>query len=95
MFLINQPLIWIPMIFFRIQIIEIQVRQKHHYHQRKHPRSNIIWEIQDTNQVRIEIFQKNKKYSLIVLGINPKQTVRGDNFNWLTDASNNSNAACM
>ena len=29
------------------------------------------------------------------LGINPRQTVRRDSFNWLTDPSNNSNSASM
>ncbi|CAF2104949.1 unnamed protein product [Rotaria magnacalcarata] len=32
-------------------------------------------------------------YFFIILGINPKQTVRGDGLNWLTEPSNNSKAA--
>ncbi|CAF2315942.1 unnamed protein product [Rotaria sp. Silwood2] len=43
-----------------------------------------------------EIFNiliKKSLYSSIILGIIPKQTVRNDGFNWLTEPSNNSNAA--
>jgi hypothetical protein len=36
-----------------------------------------------------------KRNSTLFIGINSKQPVRGDGFNWLMDPSDNSNSACM
>ncbi|CAF1154886.1 unnamed protein product [Adineta steineri] len=40
-----------------------------------------------------QYLESMKCYNCGMWGINPKQTVRGDNFNWLMDPSDNSNSA--
>jgi hypothetical protein len=75
------------------------MKQNHHFQQQKHLLSNIIWEIQGINQVRFGFFFLIiQNYISIIAscsGINPRQTVRRDSFNWLSEPANNSNSASM
>lgn len=75
--------------------ITIKMKIKHHFQQQKHLPSNIIWEILGINRVSRSIINEYGLINVDTSGINPRQTIRRDSFNWLTEATHNSNSAGM